>query len=72
MAGHSVTRATAPTASRNRMKMPTRKPAAEASRCTSSCCSSLSMSEQDENNHGHNKHEHDEDGRDCHVIGFIV
>ena len=37
------------------MKMPTKRPAAAASRCTSSGCCSLSMSDQGENYHGHKR-----------------
>ena len=71
MAGQNVSKATTHMPIRNKMKMPAKRPAADASRCTSSWCSSSSMSDQDKNKHYHNKHEHDEDGSDSLVICFV-
>jgi len=66
MAGQKTIPEITPTTSRNRKRS---KPADEASRCTSTWCSSSSMSGKHENNYGQKQHEQNEDGRDNHVIG---
>jgi hypothetical protein len=68
MTGSSVKPTMMVTQASNMNRTATKSPAVEASRRTSSRCSS--MSGQQQNNHGDNQHQQDEEGCDCHVIGF--
>lgn len=69
MAGQNTIPEITPMTSRNRKRMKASKPADDASRCTSTWCSSSSMSGKHENYYGQKQHEQNEDGRDNHVIG---
>ena len=69
MAGQKTIPEITPMTSRNRKRIKASQPADEASSCTSTWCSSSSMSGKHENNYGQKQHEQNEDGRDNHVIG---
>ena len=68
MTGQSVKPTIKAAPVRNTKKTTARSPAAEASLCTSTWCSSSSMLGQSKNKHGHDQQDDNEDNEDSHVI----